>query len=117
MAFKEYEDYDAMGLAALVRKRQVTPQELMARARAHSVVSVQVMGELEKAIAVLKLDDRIAEVEVNGEELLVTLHDPTMHHHFIVERLVAANIRIHSVAPHQLKLEDVFLRLTKGIVQ
>ena len=94
-----------------------TPQELMARARAQSVVSVQVVGELEKAIAVLKLDDRIADVEVNGEELLVTLHDPTMHHHFIVERLVAANIRIHSVAPHQLKLEDVFLRLTKGIVQ
>jgi amidase/6-aminohexanoate-cyclic-dimer hydrolase len=29
MAFKEYEDYDAMGLAALVRKRQVTPQELL----------------------------------------------------------------------------------------
>jgi ABC-2 type transport system ATP-binding protein len=94
-----------------------TPQELMAKARAQSVVSVQVVGELEKAIAVLKLDDRIADVEVNGEELLVTLHDPTMHHHFIVERLVAANIRIHSVAPHQLKLEDVFLRLTKGIVQ
>jgi ABC-2 type transport system ATP-binding protein len=94
-----------------------TPQELMARARAQTVVSVQVVGEMEKAIAVLKLDDRIADVEVNGEELLVTLHDPTMHHHFIIERLVAANIKVHSVAPHQLKLEDVFLRLTKGIVQ
>ena len=34
-----------------------------------------------------------------------------------LERLVAEGIRVHSVAPHQLKLEDVFLRLTKGIVQ
>jgi hypothetical protein len=91
--------------------------ELMARARAHPVVSVQVVDEVEKAIAVLKLDNRIDEVEVNGTELLVTLHDPTLHHHFIVERLVGANVKLHSVAPHQLKLEDVFLRLTKGIVQ
>ena len=29
MAFQEYEDYDAMGLAELVRRRQVTPQELL----------------------------------------------------------------------------------------
>jgi len=29
MAFQEYEDYDAMGLAELVRKRQVTPHELL----------------------------------------------------------------------------------------
>jgi Asp-tRNA(Asn)/Glu-tRNA(Gln) amidotransferase A subunit family amidase len=29
MAFQEYEDYDAMGLAELVRQRQVTPQELL----------------------------------------------------------------------------------------
>ena len=36
---------------------------------------------------------------------------------FLIERLVAAGIKVHSVAPHQLKLEDVFLRLTKGIVQ
>lgn len=29
MAFKAYDDYDAMGLAELVRQRQVTPQELL----------------------------------------------------------------------------------------
>ena len=94
-----------------------TPEELMTRARARPVVSVQVVGDFEKAIAVLKLDGRVDEVEVNGSELLITLHDPTLHHHFIVEKLVAADIKLHSIAPHQLKLEDVFLRLTKGIVQ
>ena len=29
MAFNEYEKYDAMGLAELVRQKQVTPQELL----------------------------------------------------------------------------------------
>jgi len=40
-----------------------------------------------------------------------------LHHAFLVEKLVGAGIKLHSIAPHQLKLEDVFLRLTKGIVQ
>jgi hypothetical protein len=49
--------------------------------------------------------------------LQVTLTDPRVHHYFLMERLVGANIPLDSVAPHQMKLEDVFLRLTKGIVQ
>jgi hypothetical protein len=53
---------------------------------------------------------------VDGE-LLVTLHDATLHHHFLIELLLTCGLRLHRVAPHQLKLEDVFLRLTKGIVQ
>ena len=45
------------------------------------------------------------------------LRDPNLHHGFLIELLVARHVTIHSLAPQQLKLEDVFLRLTKGIVQ
>jgi len=38
-------------------------------------------------------------------------------HPRLVERLVAAHVPVDSVHPEKLKLEDVFLRLTKGIVQ
>ena len=69
------------------------------------------------AVRALKADPRVDQIERNGTELMVTLQDQTMHHGFLVERLVAEGIRVHSMAPHQLKLEDVFLRLTKGIVQ
>ena len=47
----------------------------------------------------------------------VTLLDPNEHHAFLIERLVSHGISIHSITPEQIKLEDVFLRLTKGIVQ
>jgi ABC-2 type transport system ATP-binding protein len=94
-----------------------TIDDLMARARAHPVIAVQVAGDSELAAAVLKSDPRVDRVEHRNGQLLVTLHDPAVHHHFLIERLVAKNIRIHSVTPEQLKLEDVFLRLTKGIVQ
>ena len=36
MAFKEYGNYDAVGLADLVRKKQVTPQELLDEAIART---------------------------------------------------------------------------------
>jgi ABC-2 type transport system ATP-binding protein len=98
-----------------------TIDELMAMARAHPVISIRLapkaQHELERAIAVLKTDGRVEGVEVIGSELQVTLTDPRVHHFFLMERLVAANIPLDSVAPHQMKLEDVFLRLTKGIVQ
>ncbi|HEV8290806.1 MAG TPA: ABC transporter ATP-binding protein [Tepidisphaeraceae bacterium] len=98
-----------------------TIDELMAMARAHPVISIrlapQAQHELERAVAVLKTDARVNQVEVIGSELQVTLTDKRVHHFFLMERLVAANIPLDSVAPHQMKLEDVFLRLTKGIVQ
>ena len=37
MAFSEYGKYDGLGLADLVRKKQVTPKELLAEAIARTV--------------------------------------------------------------------------------
>jgi hypothetical protein len=89
----------------------------MAKARAHPVISVKVVGDSSPARAVLITDPRIERIDGDNGELMITLKDPLLHHSFLVELLVARNIQLHSVAPHQLKLEDVFLRLTKGIVQ
>jgi ABC-2 type transport system ATP-binding protein len=94
-----------------------TIDELMARARAHPVISIQVVGDQSPAMIALESDSRVERVERNNGELLVTLRDPNMHHGFLIETLVQRNVPVHAIAPHQLKLEDVFLRLTKGIVQ
>jgi ABC-2 type transport system ATP-binding protein len=95
-----------------------TVEELMRQARAHPEISVRVLAADEgRAYALLKTDPRVAHIEHADGEMRVTLRDPALHHGFLVERLVAANIAVDAVAPHQLKLEDVFLRLTKGIVQ
>jgi ABC-2 type transport system ATP-binding protein len=95
-----------------------TIDELMARARIHPTICVRVVGDSTPAAHLLRQDPRIDRVECTNGELLVTLRDPGLHHHFIIEKLVqAGNIQIDSVTPQQLKLEDVFLRLTKGLVQ
>jgi ABC-2 type transport system ATP-binding protein len=94
-----------------------TIQDLMARARVHPVICVKVLGDSTAAASLLRSDSRVDRVEQNNGELHVTLHDAGLHHHFLIEKLVAGNIQLDSISPQQLKLEDVFLRLTKGIVQ
>jgi ABC-2 type transport system ATP-binding protein len=95
-----------------------TVEELMKRARAHSVISMQLVdGQSEHAIALLQSDARIQHIELRDGEVQITLRDPSLHHHFLLQVMIHNNIQVHSIAPHQLKLEDVFLRLTKGIVQ
>lgn len=94
-----------------------TQEELKARARAKSVISIQVVDGTDRAEQVLKSDAAVESVHAVDGELRVTLLDPEQHHHFLIDRLTAAGLRIHAIAPHELKLEDVFLRLTKGAVQ
>jgi len=94
-----------------------TIQDLVARAQVRPVISVQVAADSERATIALRADPRVDEVQASNGELLVTLHDPDLHHHFLIELLCAANVRLNSISPQQLKLEDVFLRLTKGLVQ
>jgi len=92
--------------------------DLMARARTHPVLHVRVIGEVAPAKAALERDGRVRNVTIASDgELLVTLSDVDLHHHFLLEVLINAGVKIDSLTPQQLKLEDVFLRLTKGMVQ
>lgn len=94
-----------------------TIEELIAQTRANSAIHVQVVGDPAIAADLLREDARISRVERANGQLLVHLQDPDQHHAFIVEKLVSKGIGIDSISREQIKLEDVFLRLTKGIVQ
>jgi len=94
-----------------------TIEDLMTRARAHCTIAVSVVGANEPAMAILQGDARIRTVEIREGQMMVTLADETLHHHFLIELLTGHGFTIDSIAPHKLRLEDVFVRLTKGIVQ
>ncbi|MGD9691028.1 MAG: ABC transporter ATP-binding protein [Phycisphaerales bacterium] len=49
-----------------------------------------------------------------GGNLLIDLTPGQHSHHFIIEALVSAGARIASFTPRPIRLEDAFLRLTKG---
>lgn len=73
--------------------------------------------DIEKAEQVLEGDPRITRVSSNGRTITVDLTPDTQSRHFIIEKLSAAGALIGAFRPEEARLEDAFLRLTKGSVQ
>jgi ABC-2 type transport system ATP-binding protein len=97
-----------------------TIDELMRRARAQPMICIVTAGgedDAAHAVRLLHTDPNVLSVEQSDGQLAVALRDAGVHHHGLIARLATAGIRLHSVTPQQLKLEDVFLRLTRGAVQ
>ncbi|HMO26910.1 MAG TPA: ABC transporter ATP-binding protein [Tepidisphaeraceae bacterium] len=94
-----------------------TVKDLVAKARVHPIVCVRTHGAANGAADLLRADPRISSIESVGEELHVTLASNDLHHGFVAELLVNARVPIDSIQQQQIKLEDVFLRLTQGMVQ
>ncbi|MGQ0627932.1 MAG: ABC transporter ATP-binding protein [Phycisphaerales bacterium] len=62
----------------------------------------------------LRADERVAATSLDEGSLLIELRPGRHSHHFIIESLLARGCRIASFTPRPIKLEDAFLRLTKG---
>ena len=77
---------------------------------------VTVAGPAERAAAVLKALPHIEGIEQDKQEILISLRDGYRYHGAVAAALVQANIPVLSLIPEELKLEDAFLHLTKGIV-
>ena len=70
-----------------------------------------------RAHAMLTGDERLAEVTISGDRLIAELAPDQSSHHFLLEKLITAGLRIAAVVPQEIKLEDAFLSLTEGRVQ
>lgn len=77
---------------------------------------VRVVGDVEAAANILRSLPEIADVQVNRDGFDVTFSDGVAGDGLIARTLVRAGIDIVAIVPKQLKLDDAFLQLTKGIV-
>jgi ABC-2 type transport system ATP-binding protein len=68
----------------------------------------------EQALAALRACPHVARAFPDNGALVVELHPGTPSHHVVIEALVACGARIAAFTPRPVKLEDAFLRLTKG---
>ncbi len=68
----------------------------------------------ETVIAALAACPGIARVTPDNGSLLVDLSPGVTSHHAVIQALVACGARVGAFTPRQVKLEDAFLRLTKG---
>ena len=71
----------------------------------------------EAAAAVLERDARVAKATRENGQIVVQLTPGEHGHHFLLELLMQAGHRIAAFTPQPIRLEDAFLKLTKGALQ
>lgn len=82
------------------------------------VIRLESSGHGSEAVAdELQKDERVSRVASDNGRLTVDLNPGEHGHHFLIERVISAGGRIAAFTPEKIKLEDAFLRLTKGNVQ
>ncbi|MGP1347939.1 MAG: ABC transporter ATP-binding protein [Phycisphaerales bacterium] len=94
-----------------------TIAEAFKRAEASERIRIAFRGDPERALSAFEGDDRISSAVLQESALLLDLAPGEHGHQFIFERLISAQIQIDAFIPQETKLEDVFIRLTKGSVQ
>ncbi len=93
-----------------------TIEEIKPRLGIHTKVRVQVLGDQEKAIELLSALPQINQVQPFKNYISVTFKEGEKMDGVIARTLVNADMDIIMIQPEQLKLDDAFLQLTKGIV-
>ena len=93
-----------------------TQKELAHKVAAHACVEVAVTEDAEGAAALLASRSEIAEVERLDSHLRVVMGEGAEDVTFIPELLVQSGYRLTLFREEEVKLEDIFMKVTKGIV-
>ncbi len=93
-----------------------TIAEIRPRLGLHSKVRVKVLGDPSRAVELLTVLPQIQKVDVTGDYLAVTFQEGEATDGIIARTLVGGGVDLVYLQPEQLKLDDAFLQLTKGIV-
>jgi ABC-2 type transport system ATP-binding protein len=91
-------------------------EEIRPRLGLHGKVRVKVLGDPGRAVELLSALPQILAVETAGDYLSVTFCDGQSTDGIIARTLVQGGVDLVYLQPEQLKLDDAFLQLTKGIV-
>ena len=93
-----------------------TMDEIRKQMNVHSRVNVRVADKIEEALNLLSAIPQIENVEIEDSHIAVTMSDTESSPGIIARTLVKGDIDVVAIEPEQLKLDDAFLQLTKGIV-
>jgi ABC-2 type transport system ATP-binding protein len=91
-------------------------EEIRPRLGIQSKMRVKVVGNESRAVELLTALPQIQQVEVVGDYLSVTFREGASSDGLIARTLVNGGVDLVYLQPEQLKLDEAFLKLTKGIV-
>ena len=92
-------------------------QEIQRQLRSHRVLKVRVLdGGTDRASALLRDQPGVNTVESFDHTITAEFHGHETDLAHLLGRLIAAGVPVHSFAEEDLSLEEVFMMITKGIV-
>ncbi len=92
-------------------------QEIQRQLRSHRVLHVRVLDETtERAESILRDDGGIRSLKVFDHTLTAEFEGQDADLAHLLGRLIGAGVAVHSFSEQELSLEDVFMMITKGIV-
>jgi ABC-2 type transport system ATP-binding protein len=92
-------------------------QEIQRQIRAHRILKVRVLGEsTTRARQVLEASSSIKQLDSYDHTLSAEFHGEDEDFAGLLHQLIAAGVSVHSFAEEELSLEEVFMMITKGIV-
>ncbi|MCK5114821.1 MAG: ABC transporter ATP-binding protein, partial [Phycisphaerae bacterium] len=93
-----------------------TMDEIRHRMGIQSRIKVRVADQPQLAVELLIALPQIQDASLAGDYIAVTFNEGADGDGVIARTLVQGNVDVISLEPEQLKLDDAFLQLTKGIV-
>ena len=92
-------------------------QDIQRQLRAHRVLKVRVLDETtDRAVSLLRDEQGVRSVESYDHTLTAEFHGQDEDLARLLSRLMTSGIAVHSFAEEELSLEEVFMMITKGIV-
>ena len=92
-------------------------QDIQRQLRAHRVLKVKVLdATVDRAAGILRDDDTVRQVESYDHTLSAEFEGQDEDMARLLGRLISGGVAVHSFAEEPLSLEEVFMMITKGIV-
>ena len=64
----------------------------------------------------IRSDPDVRDVQVDGNRVMIEFADPAYNSAELLKKLVAKDVEVFSYAEKEPSLEDVFMKVTKGLV-
>jgi len=91
-------------------------EELKQKTATGSVLEVQVGERMEEAVTLLRAHRSVDDVTTHDDHMHVILSPEAKDHSFVAEYLITNGFRLTSLHEEEVKLEDIFMKFTEGIV-
>ena len=86
------------------------------RIRGNQVIHANIGNNLDTGLSMIRSDPDVRDVQVDGNRVMIEFADPAYNSAELLKKLVAKDVEVFSYAEKEPSLEDVFMKVTKGLV-